>query len=206
MRIKGFTSPDMGENCYVVSGENNEAVVIDPGNSVVKTLQYIGSEHLKIKAILQTHAHFDHMCGAAEIKNTTGGDIYLSKEEAEVASNSTYNLSAMFDTAEIYPYDKTLSQGDKIEFGGTFCRVIMTPGHTKGGCCYYFENEGVLFSGDTIFWGSIGRTDFPTGSEETLRKSIIEKIFALPEDTKIFTGHGNTTTVGYEKKNNMYVY
>lgn len=206
MRIKSFTSPDMGENCYVVSGEGNEAVVVDPGNSVERTLQYIQFEKLTIKAILQTHAHFDHMCGAEAVKNATGGEICLLKDEAEVAASAVYNLSTMFSAPQVYPYDKTLQQGDKIEFGGTFCKVIATPGHTKGGCCYYFENEGVLFSGDTIFWCSVGRTDFYTGSQEMLRKSIIEKIFVLPEETKIFTGHGNSTTVGYEKKNNMYVF
>jgi glyoxylase-like metal-dependent hydrolase (beta-lactamase superfamily II) len=207
MRIKCFTSPDMGENCYIVTGdENKEAAVIDPGNSVKAVLSYVEREGLEVKYILQTHAHFDHMCGAEKIKAATGALIYLTHEETRVAENSTYNLSAVFGGAEVYSWDKELSIGDKISFGGTYCTVILTPGHTCGGCCFYFEQEGAVFSGDTLFMGSVGRTDFPTGNAETLRKSIIKSLFVLPDDTKVFSGHGMSTTIGYEKKNNIYVF
>ncbi len=206
MRVKGFTSLDMGENCYIVTGENNEAVVIDPGNTALKVINYIKEEGLKVKAILQTHAHFDHMCAADEIQAATGADIYVSKEEAEVASSSRANLSNVFSYGTAYHYDKELCEGDTVEFGQTYCRVIMTPGHTKGCCCYYFEQEGALFSGDTLFMGSIGRTDFPTGNEEQIRKSIIEKLYVLPDETKIFCGHGASTTIAFEKQNNPYVF
>ncbi len=206
MRVKGFSSPDMGENCYIVTGENKEAVVIDPGNTAVKVINYIKAEGLAVKAILQTHAHFDHMCAAQEIQAATGADIYITKAEAEVAANPDYNLSSIFGYAEAYHYDKELLSGDVIEFGDTSCRVILTPGHTGGGCCFYFEAEGALFSGDTLFMGSVGRTDFPTGDEETLRKSIIEKLYTLPDETKVFCGHGPSTTIGFEKQHNEYVF
>lgn len=206
MRVKSFTSADMGENCYIVSGDDKEAVVIDPGNSAEKILDYIKKEELDVKAVLQTHAHFDHMCSAAAVKAATGAAIYVAEPEAVVASDTGRNLSAMFGTPEAYAYDEVLSDGDTFEFGGTECRLILTPGHTVGSCCYYFEQEGALFSGDTLFQGSVGRTDFPTGDDESLRKSIIAKLFILPEGVRVFSGHGPSTTIGYEKENNMYVF
>lgn len=206
MRVKGFSSPDMGENCYIVTGENKEAVVIDPGNTAIKIINYIKAEGLTVKAVLQTHAHFDHMCAAEEIKAATGADIYINRAEGEIASNPDYNLSAIFGYPEVYHYDRELVSGDVVEFGETCCRVITTPGHTAGGCCYYFEQEGAVFTGDTLFMGSIGRTDFPTGDEETLRKSIITKLYVLPDETKVFSGHGPSTTIGFEKQHNDYVF
>jgi glyoxylase-like metal-dependent hydrolase (beta-lactamase superfamily II) len=206
MRVKSFSSPDMGENCYIVSGENKEAVVIDPGNTAVKVINYIKSEGLSVKAILQTHAHFDHMCAAEEIKLMTDAEVCIYKEETEVADKPDYNLSSMFGYPEVYKYDRALDEGDKIEFGETYCTVIATPGHTKGGCCYHFEQEGAVFVGDTLFMGSVGRSDFPTGDEEVLRKSIISKLYVLPDETKVFSGHGMSTTIGYEKQNNDYVF
>lgn len=206
MRVKGFSSPDMGENCYVITGENKEAVVIDPGNTAVKVINYIKAEGLTVKAVLQTHAHFDHMCAAQEIKAATGAEVYICKAEAKVAANPDYNLSSIFGYPEVYSYDKVFVSGDIIEFGDTSCKVITTPGHTAGGCCFYFEQEGALFSGDTLFMCSVGRTDFPTGDEEQLRKSIITKLYVLPDDTRVFCGHGTSTTIGYEKQNNEFVF
>ncbi len=206
MRLKCFSSPDMGENCYLITGENKEAVIIDPGNVALRVLKYIKDEGLSIKAILQTHSHFDHMCAADTIKVATNAEIYISEAEAEVAHNPKANLSEIFARAVEYNYDKTLKEGDTVEFGDTYCKVIMTPGHTIGGCCYYFEQEGVVFTGDTLFFGSVGRSDFPTGDSEQLRKSIIEKLFVLPDETQVFSGHGQTSTIGYEKKHNQYVF
>ena len=206
MKVKSFTSPDMGENCYIITGENKEAVVIDPGNSSIKVIDYIRAEELDIKAILLTHAHFDHMCAADEIQAATEAKIMIYKDEAEVAQNPDYNLSSVFGTPEAYRYDAELNAGDKVEFGETYCRIISTPGHTKGGCCFYFEQEGALFTGDTLFMGSVGRSDFPTGDEAILRKSIIEKLYILPDETRVFCGHGPSTTIGYEKQYNDYVY
>lgn len=206
MRLRGFTSQDMGENCYIITGDNKQAVVIDPGNSAVNVTNYINAEQLKVKAVLITHAHFDHMCAADEIKALTGAEIFISAAEAEVADDADSNLTSMFASPRAYNYDHLLNEGDTISFGGTVCSVIMTPGHTCGGCCYYFEQEGVVFTGDTLFYGSVGRTDFPTGDDETLRESIIEKLFTLPDETKVFCGHGPATTIGFEKQNNSYVY
>lgn len=206
MRVRSFTSADMGENCYIISGDDKEAVVIDPGNSAEKILDYIKKEELDVKAVLQTHAHFDHICSAAAVKAATGAAVYIAEPESVVASDTGRNLSAMFGSPEAYEYDEVLSDGDTFEFGGTVCRLILTPGHTVGSCCYYFEQEGALFSGDTLFHGSVGRTDFPTGDDESLRKSIIAKLFILPEGVRVFSGHGPSTTIGYEKENNMYVF
>lgn len=206
MRLKLFVSPDMGENCYFVIDENtNEAIVIDPGAMGEKLCSVIDKEELQIKAICLTHTHFDHAGAAEEIREHTKAPVFICKGEEVVAESSVYNLSQMFGKAFTVPYDRVLADGEEFSFGSLSFKVISTPGHTPGGGCFYFEKEGVLFSGDTLFFMSVGRTDFPGGDSNALIASVRNKLFTLPGSTEVCPGHGQSTTIGYEKENNSFV-
>lgn len=209
MKLKTIVSPEMGENCYIVIDEStNKAVIIDPGEAgyAYKVCNTVEKEGLDIAAICLTHCHFDHAGGAEEVKAKTNAPIFICENEEIVAQSENYNLSAAFGKPFKVPYDRVLKDGEKFKFGDLEFKTILTPGHTPGGCCYYFENEGVLFSGDTLFCMSVGRTDFPGGNSSELIKSIKDKLFVLPDDTAVFTGHGQQTSIGFEKDNNGFIY
>ncbi len=206
MRLKVFISPDMGENCYFVIDENtNEAIVIDPGAMAEKLCSVVDKEKLNIKAICLTHAHFDHAGAAGALSEHTKAPVFICRGEEAVAKSPVYNLSQMFGEPFTVRYDRVLDEGEKFSFGSLSFKVILTPGHTPGGGCFYFENEGVVFAGDTLFLMSVGRTDFPGGSSEDLIDSIRNKLFLLPYDTVVYTGHGQQTSIGYEMENNQFV-
>lgn len=204
MRLKMIVSPDMEENCYFVIDENtNEAIVIDPGSQPTKLCQIVNNERLNIKAICLTHCHYDHIAAVSELKEHTNAPVIIGENEETTASSKTYNLSQLFGNPMVLEYDTVMKDGEKFCFGDLEFKVISTPGHTMGGCCYYFEKEGVLFSGDTLFYMSVGRTDFPGGDSTALVSSIKDKLFTLPDDTVVYCGHGNQTSIGFEKENNM---
>ncbi len=206
MRLKLFVSPDMGENCYFVIDENtNEAIIIDPGAMGDKLCSVIDKEELKIVAICLTHAHFDHAGAAGELAEHTKAPVLICEGEEIVAESPVYNLSKMFGEPFTVNYDRVLKDGEEYSFGSLTFKAISTPGHTPGGGCFYFEKEGVLFSGDTLFFMSVGRTDFPGGDSDALIESIRNKLFILPESTEVCSGHGKNTTIGYEKENNGFI-
>lgn len=207
MRLKLFVSPDMGENCYFVIDENtNEAIVIDCGAMAEKLCKFIDSENIRLNAICLTHAHFDHAGAVSAVKAHTGAPVIICEGEETVAESPEYNLSAMFGSPFKVPYDRVMRDNETFAFGSLEFRVISTPGHTAGGGCFYFEKEGVLFAGDTLFFMSVGRTDFPSGSSAVLSGSIKTKLFTLPDDTVVYSGHGQQTSIGFEKENNGFVF
>lgn len=157
-----------------------------------------------VEAILLTHGHFDHIGGAAELKKASGTKVYALAEEKKVCRTPELNLSAQMPPVVTIEADEWLTDGQTVETAGISFQVIATPGHTVGGCCYYCKEGGFLFSGDTLFEESVGRTDFPTGSMSSLVRSVKEKLFVLPEDTKVYPGHGDITTIGREKQYNPY--
>ena len=206
MRLKLFVSPDMGENCYfVIDEETKETIIIDPGAMADKLCGIIYQHELNVKAICLTHCHFDHSGAAEAIKNHTNAPICICQGEEVVADSAVYNLSKMFGKAFTVPYDRVFNDGEEVSFGNILFKVISTPGHTPGGGCFYFEKEGVLFSGDTLFLMSVGRTDFPGGDSNAIVESIRTKLFLLPYDTVVYTGHGQQTSIGYEMENNAFV-
>ncbi len=207
MKLKLIVSPDMGENCYFVTDENtNETIVIDPGAMDYKLCEIADREKFDVKAICLTHCHFDHAGAAKRLKEHTKAPIFICENEEIVAESPQYNLSAMFGSPFTVPYDKVLKEGERFAFGNLEFRVISTPGHTPGGGCFYFEKEGVLFSGDTLFYMSVGRTDFPGGDSDALISSVKDKLFTLPDDTIVYCGHNNKTSIGFEKYNNAFIY
>lgn len=191
-------------NCYYVYREGaDEVVVIDPGDSgetVYDDVKSLGFE--KVAGILLTHGHGDHTGGAKRLKELSGAKIYAHEEEADILKDPEKNLSGWFGREYGYDADEYLRDKQKLHMSGADFEVIHTPGHTKGGCCYYVAEDLTMFCGDTIFNCSVGRTDFYSGSMRELADSIRERIMTLPDDVKLYSGHGDATTVGYERRHN----
>ena len=207
MKIERAVTGMVGTNLYLVSNEETkEAVIIDPAYFPDFLKQHIENKGLKVKAILLTHAHFDHIMGIDQIIETYGSmPVYVEESDYELLSNADLNCAKMFGTDYTYAGGDVIHDGDILDLIGYQFRVIHTPGHTQGGVCYYVESEKVLFSGDTLFNCSVGRTDFPTSSASALNQSIKEKLFVLPDDTQVHPGHMDETTIGFEKENNPFI-
>lgn len=201
MRIKTLHLGLIKTNCYLISTEM-AAVVIDPGFDRPSTLEFLNENSDKERLILLTHAHFDHVGGAEALREKTGVKIGIGESDGYALSDTALNLSDMFH-ANIAPFkpDLTFKNGDKITVGDIEFKVIETPGHTAGGVCYLTGD--CLFSGDTLFEGSIGRTDFPGGDLKVLKRSV-KKLLTLSADTKVYPGHGYSTTIAREKEYNMF--
>ncbi|MCI8514315.1 MAG: MBL fold metallo-hydrolase [Lachnospiraceae bacterium] len=194
----------VGTNCYFLSNkETKEMILVDPADSPERIEAFARKQGYRPVAILLTHGHFDHILGVDKLRDAWRVPVYADEAEAEILGDCRKNLSAglggsVFETkADIY-----LKDGEEFTLAGFLIRMIHTPGHTAGGCCYYVESEKLLISGDTLFEGSCGRTDFPGGSMSTLVRSIQEKLFVLPEDVQVYPGHGEPTDIGREKKYN----
>lgn len=204
MNIERIVSFDNDENCYLVYDETKQGAAIDPGTDGGVIFEKIKSLGIKLKYILLTHCHYDHIEGMEKLKKLTGAEVCASFECNLGIQNPATNLSKLFsDYIKAEPADVIISDGDEIKFGNISMKVITTPGHTKGGVCYLAEND--LFSGDTLFLRSVGRCDFPGGDQKELERSIREKIYTLDDDIIVHPGHGNDTKIYYEKRYNMYV-
>ena len=206
LRIEEYNVGDIGTNCYfIVNADTKEMLVIDPGGDGKDLIRRINNSELKPVAVLLTHGHYDHAADADVVAKEYNIPIYAHEAERETLENPNLNLSPMFGRREIYHADKYVKDGDILNLAGFTIRVIHTPGHTVGGCCYYFDGNKVLASGDTLFCGSVGRTDFPKGSMSDLVRSIREKLLDLPGDTAVLPGHESRTTIGYERQYNAFL-
>lgn len=206
MEITVLTVGPVCTNCYIINKEGHTScLVIDPGDEAEKIASYIKRKGLSCEGILLTHGHFDHITGVSELISLVGGSVYACEKERELLLDPNMNASAMVGHEVSLDPEILLRDGQKFEAAGLSFLVLHTPGHTKGGCCYYSEKEKVLFSGDTIFMESVGRDDFPTGNGRELLDSIRNKILTLPDDVNIYPGHGPETNVAYEQANNPYL-
>lgn len=205
MRMTRIMVGAIATNCYIVSDENTKkAFIVDPGGNPEKIKNKVAEAGLTVEAILLTHGHFDHMMGTDELRDFYGVKVYLGEAEKELIADPQQNVSAMFGKPVATTADVFVKDGEVLEIAGFKIQVLATPGHTKGGVCYYLKEHDAAFSGDTVFQCSVGRTDFPGGSASELSRSIREKLFVLPEDTQLFPGHGDSTVVSYEKKYNPF--
>lgn len=206
MIVKNMILGELGTNCYIVYDEDTkDAAVIDPADRGDLIAAYIEENSLKLSAIYLTHGHFDHMSGADELRSLTGVKLYCPEGDLAVIEDPELNVSMLFTGRAVScKADEPLTEGSVIKIGIHEGKVLFTPGHTPGGVCFYFEEDGILFSGDTVFEGSVGRTDLPGCSGSSLMKSIKTKILPLPDDVEIYPGHGGMTTIGDEKKYNPY--
>lgn len=193
-------------NCFYAYVEGSEeAIVFDPGDQGERVYERLKGEGLIIKGILLTHGHFDHISGVEKLRALSGAKVYASKEEKEICERPDLNCSIQMGRPVNIQVDYFLKDEEILEIAGMKIKTLYTPGHTKGGVCYYIEEEGILVSGDTLFQDSVGRTDLPTGSMGTLVRSIKERIFVLPDNVQIYPGHGDVTTVAHEKAYNPFV-
>ena len=194
LKIAGVVLGMAETNCYIIYREKGtdekpgKCVIVDPADNAPFIIKKCREMCLRPEAILLTHGHFDHILAAEDIRRTFHAPVCAGEKEAALLAEPSMNLTGM--------------TGESMALEPDW-RVIFTPGHTEGSVCYYDEADAVLLSGDTLFCESVGRTDLPTGSQEKLFVSVSEKLFALPDDTEVYPGHGDGTTIGHEKEYNI---
>lgn len=204
IRVKTCVLGQVSTNCYLVFHERTgEAAVIDPSDNseyIIKECRKLG---ITPQAVLLTHGHFDHILAAEALAREFSCKIYAGRDEQELLQNPAWNLTGSWGRKPLsLQADVLVQDREVITLLGRQWQVLFTPGHTAGSVCYYISSEGVLFSGDTLFAESLGRTDLPTGSQTAIISSIAERLLVLPDDTMVYPGHGNPTVIGHEKKHN----
>ncbi|MCR5581276.1 MAG: MBL fold metallo-hydrolase [Pseudobutyrivibrio sp.] len=207
MKVAKILLPVAAENCYLaINEQTNESIIIDPGSMPERIKAVVSQSGTTPVAILLTHGHFDHAGAAAEIAAEYGIQVYAYEGERETLENPAINLSGdMFGDSTVYHADIYLKDDEELDLAGMHFKCLFTPGHTPGGCCFYFPEEGILFTGDTLFCGSVGRTDFPGGSMSQLVNGIKAKLMVLPDDTICYPGHDSATTIEQERVYNPFL-
>ncbi|MFH2061118.1 MAG: MBL fold metallo-hydrolase [Pseudomonadota bacterium] len=205
MIIKKLEVGPIMANCYILGCKSTkQAVVIDPGDDADRILMELAKSELRVKYLINTHGHFDHVGANKQMKEATNAQIAIHPADEPMLEELSRSAMMFGLSAENSPpADIVLNHGDEISFGEITLKVIHTPGHSQGGICLY--TKGFLFAGDTLFAGSIGRTDLPGGDYDTLIASIKEKLMMLDDDTLVYTGHGPETTIGKEKRINPFI-
>ena len=207
MRITNLPSGALQANTYLAVDEKTyEGFIVDPGGYNKVLTKEVRDNDVNIKYIILTHGHSDHICGVNEHKaEFPDAKIVAYKDEEAMLENPNLNQSPGFGVPYSTKADILVSDGDELKVGDVTLKFIHTPGHTEGGMCIYVKEAKALFSGDTLFRQSIGRTDFPGGSYKEIMDSIRKKLFLLPDDTNVFPGHMGMTSIGFEKENNPFV-
>lgn len=206
LKIQQYVVGNVATNCYfAINDDTKEVLIVDPGAAAVQLAGKVKEHGLTPAGILLTHGHFDHASAAEELAELLDVKVYAHEAEKETLETPGINLSGWEGKADVYHADVYVRDEQELELAGFRIKVLFTPGHTVGGCCFYFEEQGVLFSGDTLFEGSIGRTDFPKGSASLLIRAIKEKLLVLPDETSVYPGHGEMTSIGMERMNNPFL-
>ncbi|MCS6801726.1 MAG: MBL fold metallo-hydrolase [Chloroflexota bacterium] len=206
MQIRRAVVGVFQENCYIVSDDEGETFLIDPGDEEDRLLAVIEQHQLRVRLIANTHSHADHILAIAPIMRATGCEFVMTAEEDAFLRSRPPTSNAFITVRELPPPPtRTVADGDLIAVGAFRLRVLFTPGHTPGGACYYDEANKVVYTGDTLFQSSIGRTDFPGGNTAQLLTSIRDKLLTLPDDVTILPGHGDPSTIGRERRFNPFL-
>jgi glyoxylase-like metal-dependent hydrolase (beta-lactamase superfamily II) len=194
-------------NCSVIGDEGTgEAIVIDPGDDIAEIVEILNRHHLTVKMIVITHAHIDHIGGAEKLRALTGAPVYMHEDDSVLAENLEMQASWLgTETPKNPGIDAPAREGDILRVGPVEAHVIHTPGHTPGSISLYLPAQKRLIAGDTLFKGSVGRTDLPGGDSRSIAASIRGKLYKLPEDIVVIPGHGEETTIGREKASNPFV-
>ena len=206
MSIKSMVLGPVQTNVFfVINDETKETVLFDPAYAGERIIKYLEDNGLTLKAVFLTHGHFDHITAVSSVAEALKVPVYAARSEERLLSDGQLNesLGSYGYSVTVKP-DHYLEDGDETDVAGMKIKMIETPGHTEGSCCYYLEEQKVLISGDTLFAGSVGRTDLPTGSMKKLLDSIESKLMVLPDDVDVYPGHGEFTTIGYERKWNPF--
>ncbi len=206
-RIKTCVLGIVSTNCYIIYREGgSQAIIVDPADRPDRILEECRKLGLNVSAVLLTHGHFDHITAAQNLRSETGCRVYGAEAEARLLKEPEMNLSCKMGRQKVSLIaDEEVKDGQMLTLLDWNWKVIATPGHTAGSVCYYLKDEDVLISGDTLFYESLGRTDLPTGNSGQIVSSICEKLFSLPDDTIVYPGHGDPTTIGHEKQCNPVV-
>lgn len=206
MRIESMVLGQVGTNCYLaINDKTKETIIVDPADRLDKISQKVEEMKLLPVAILLTHGHFDHNMATDGVSEKYHIPIYISEKEKQTLKDPELNLSPMIGESRVFNADHFVKDGQEIELAGMKAIVLATPGHTPGGACYYFPEEQAVFSGDTLFNGSVGRSDFKGGSASALIQSIQNKLMKLPGDVNVYPGHMGITTIETEKKSNPFL-
>ena len=200
MKIDCVVVGPIGTNCYILTNDKHEALIVDPGDHVRSIKEKLNEKEATPLAILITHGHFDHTGAVLKLVDEYKIPTYANILEEPVFTDKSYSMAA-----KPIKIDNYLKDGDIVTISDFTFKMISTPGHTIGGACFYFEKEKALFSGDSLFFESVGRTDFKGGSGAELERNIKEKLMALPDDTNVFPGHMDFTTIGHERVNNPFI-
>lgn len=194
-------------NCSILGDETSrEAIVVDPGDEILRILKVLERHQLTVKQIVVTHAHIDHIAGAHQLKQLTGAPILYNQRDLPLVAMMEDQAGWIgVRTPEVSAPDHSLEEGETVSISGITGQVIHTPGHTAGSLCLYLPEPGVLLAGDTLFAGSIGRTDLPGGNTGKILASIKDRLLPLPDSTKVIAGHGKSTTIGAERRSNPFL-
>ena len=205
LKIGKIVMGSVQTNCYFLyQEENNKIIVVDPADRGEYLYNAFKEAGLEVAAILLTHGHFDHIWGCNQLRELAGVQVFAFEDERDLCESAKLNVSEDVGRPYTATVDWYLKDGETVTIEGIEFKVIWTPGHTQGSCCYYFEKDNILISGDTLFEGSVGRSDLPTGDGKLLSRSLKERLMILPDETLVFPGHGNSTTIADEKKYNPF--
>lgn len=205
-KVEEYHVGAIGTNCYfLINNETKEMLVIDPGGNGEMLIAKIEEAGLKPVAILLTHGHFDHVMAAGELASRYGIKRYIHEADRDTLGDPRMNVSPMLGESLVFEADCFFKDQDVLELAGFQLKVLFTPGHTPGGACFYAEEEKIVFTGDSLFCESIGRTDFPGGSASKLVHSVQDKLMTLSDDVKVYPGHEGLTSIGRERMYNPYL-
>lgn len=206
MTVEMYVVGQVQTNCYFVGNEETkELLIVDPGDMGSALIQKVKEGNWNLVAILLTHGHFDHVGGVKALVEEFDVPVYIHEEDKKTLEDPTYNVSWMVGKEESYQASEFLKDEQELDLAGFHIRVLFTPGHTPGGCCYYFPYQDVVFTGDSLFCGSIGRTDFKGGSMSQLVRAVKDKLMVLPERTTVYPGHNDVTSIESERMYNPYL-